>query len=87
MTSTSSLPVEVTMSAATRTPASVSRTASVTAAPARASSRAVSTPMPDEPPVTIARLSLRSIPAITSAAVEVAPNGVVMRLCVLMASR
>ena len=36
--------------------------------------------MPDAPPVTIARRPVRSMPAITSAAVEVAPNGVVMVL-------
>ena len=43
------------MSAATRSPASGSRTARVTSAPAAASARAVSTPMPEAPPVTIAR--------------------------------
>jgi hypothetical protein len=42
----------------------------VTSAPALASARAGSIPMPDEPPVTIARLPKRSMPSITSAAVE-----------------
>ena len=40
-------PVVAAMSSAVRSPASVSRTASVTSAPAPASARAVSTPMPD----------------------------------------
>jgi hypothetical protein len=70
------LPVLAAMSAAVRCPASVSRTASVTSAPALASARAVSTPIPDEPPVTIARAPQRSIPAITSAAVDSNPNRV-----------
>jgi hypothetical protein len=35
--------------------------------------------MPEEAPVTIAHLPLRSIPATTSAAVESNPKGVVMR--------
>jgi hypothetical protein len=65
-------------------PAAVSRTASVTSAPAEASARAVSTPIPDEPPVTIARWPCRSIPATTSAAVASKPNGVVMRSRVVM---
>src|SRR5690242_17133095 len=64
------------MSAATRAPAAMSRTASVTAAPALSRARAVSTPMPDAPPVTIARLQRRSTPATTSAAVDSNPNGV-----------
>jgi hypothetical protein len=78
-TRTSSLPVVSTMSAATFWPASVSRTASVTAAPALASALAVSMPMPEELPVTIARLPVRSTPATTSAALDSKPNGVVMR--------
>jgi hypothetical protein len=43
-----------------------------------ANARAVSTPMPDEAPVTIARLPDRSTPSATSAAVAVAskPKGV-----------
>jgi hypothetical protein len=73
------LPVVPVMSSAVRSPASVSRTARVTSAPALASARAVSTPMPEAPPVTTARMPVRSMPSTTSAAVEVAPNGVVMR--------
>ena len=46
-TMTASLPVLSLMSAATRSPAAVLRTASVTAAPAAASARAVSTPIPE----------------------------------------
>ena len=53
-TSTESLPVASLISVAVRSPASALRTASVTAAPALASARAVSTPIPDEAPVTIA---------------------------------
>jgi hypothetical protein len=71
------------MSAAVRLPASVLRTASVTSAPASARARAVSIPIPDEEPVTIARLPLRSIPASTSAAVDSNPNGVVIRAVVV----
>ena len=78
-------PVVAVMSAAVRSPASVSRTASVTSAPAPASARAVSTPIPDAPPVTIARFPERSIPATTSAAVESNPNGVVIRVVSAMA--
>jgi hypothetical protein len=40
--------------------------------------------MPDEAPVTIARLPERSMPAMTSAAVESNPDGVLMRLFVVM---
>jgi hypothetical protein len=69
-----------TMSSATRFPASTFRTASVTSAFARASARAVSIPMPEAAPVTIARRAVRSTPATTSAAVDCAPNGVVMRM-------
>src|SRR3954463_13108290 len=67
------------ISAATRSPYVVLRTASVTDAPAAASARAVSTPIPEEAPVTIAVLPVRSTPAMTSAAVESGPNGVVTR--------
>jgi len=59
----------------------------VTAAPARANARAVSTPIPDPAPVTIARLPVRSTPATTSAAVESNPNGVVILLLWLMDRR
>ena len=55
------------------------RTASVTDAPAAANARAVSTPIPDEAPVTIAVLPVRSTPSMTSAAVDSNPNGVVSR--------
>jgi len=65
------------MSAAVRLPASVSRTASVTSAPAPARARAVSTPMPEEPPVTIARLPTGRCPR-PLGAVESNPNLVVM---------
>src|SRR5690242_344289 len=78
-TSTASLPVLWRMSAATRSPVSVFRTANVTAAPAAASARAVSTPIPDDAPVTTARLPLRSTPAMTSAAVEEKPKGVLIK--------
>ena len=47
--------------------------------PPPASARAVSTPIPDDAPVTIAVLPVRSTPAMTSAAVDSNPNGVVMR--------
>ena len=60
-------------------PASRSRTARVTSAPAAARARAVSRPIPEAPPVTTARRPVRSTPASTSAAVELAPNGVLMR--------
>ena len=49
--------------AAVCSPASRLRTASVTVAPAPASARAVSTPMPDAAPVTMTRRPLRSMPA------------------------
>jgi len=55
-------------------------------ASALASARAVSAPRPDEPPVTIARRPDRSTPAMTSAAVDSAPNGVVMRSAMMMSS-
>src|SRR4051794_20447025 len=77
-TEIASRPVVAAISAAALAPAPVLRTASVTRAPAPASVRAVSMPMPDEAPVTIARLPVRSMPATTSAAVERNPNWVVM---------
>src|SRR4051794_3328813 len=76
-TEISSRPVVAAMSAAALAPAPVLRTASVTRAPEPASVRAVSMPMPDEAPVTIARVPARSMPAATSAAVERNPNRVV----------
>ena len=72
------------MLAALRSPASVSRTARVTSAPALANARAVSIPMPDEAPVTIARLPERSMPSITSAAVESNPKSVVIGAVMLV---
>src|SRR6201991_52961 len=78
-TVTAPLPVLSRISAATRSPASVLRTASVTAAPASASARAVSTPIPDDAPVTMARLPDRSTPARTSAAVDSKPKGVLIK--------
>jgi predicted pyridoxine 5'-phosphate oxidase superfamily flavin-nucleotide-binding protein len=57
----------------------MSRTASVTSAPAEAKARAVSVPIPEDPPVTMARFPLRSIPAMTSAAVVSAVKGVDIR--------
>src|SRR5215208_1538131 len=78
-TVTDGFPVLARMSAETRSPAAVSRTSSITAAPALASARAVSTPIPDDAPVTMARLPARSTPEMTSAAVDENPNGVVMR--------
>ena len=74
------LPVVAMMSAATGTAVSVLCTASVISAPQRASARAVSIPMPDAPPVTIARLPERTMPLATSAAVDRNPNGVVIRV-------
>jgi hypothetical protein len=78
------LPVVAMMPAAVWWPAVVLRTARVTSAPALASARAVSAPMPDEPPVAIARLPDRSMPSITSAAVESKPNGVWMRVWLML---
>src|SRR3954451_20195190 len=77
-TATSSRPVVAAMSLAVLAPASVLRTARVTWAPAPASARAVSMPIPDDAPVTMARLPVRSMPATTSAAVEEKSNGVVI---------
>ena len=51
----------------------------MTPAPVRASALAVSTPMPEDAPVTMARRPERSMPATTSAAVDWCPNGVVTR--------
>jgi len=67
------LPVVAVMSRAVCSPASVLRTASVTAAPVPASARAVSMPMPDAAPVTTMRRPVRSMPRATSAAVDSAP--------------
>jgi len=77
-------PVLPMMSSAARRPASASRTASVTSAFALAKARAVAIPMPEAPPVTIARRPLRSTPETTSAAVVCAPNAVVARWVPLM---
>ncbi len=74
------LPVLATSSSAVACPASGLRTARVTSAPAPARARAVSTPMPEAAPVTTARRPVRSTPAITSAAVDCALNGVVKRV-------
>ena len=83
-TRTWELPVPAVISAATFLPASVLRTARVTSAPPLASVRAVSTPMPEAPPVTMMRLPLRSSPAATSSAVVANPNGVVMRSIIIL---
>src|SRR5882757_8789241 len=66
------------MSSATTRAAAGRRTASVTAAPTALSAFAVSRPMPEAPPVTVARFPLRSTPSITSAAVELNPKFVVI---------
>lgn len=71
------LPVVAMTSWTVRSPAARSRTASVTSAPAPASARTVSMPMPDAPPVTTTRRPVRSTPATTSAAVDSKRNGVV----------
>src|ERR1700733_803556 len=55
---------------ATILPASTFLTAKVTSAPVRANVLAVSIPIPDDPPVTMTRVSERSIPFTTSSAVE-----------------
>ncbi len=72
------LPVEVVRSWAAAVPASVLRTARVTSAPAQASARAVSRPMPDDAPVTMARTPLRSTSRTTSSDVLMASNRVVI---------
>jgi hypothetical protein len=77
--STASLSVETRMSSATACAEAGRRTASVTAAPAALSALAVSRPMPEAPPVTMARFPLRSTPSITSAAVELNLKFVVIR--------
>src|SRR5262249_15888232 len=59
----------------------VSRAPTMTCAPAAASTRAVSGPMPDDPPVTTAVLPLRLTPAATSRAVVVGPNPVRRGFC------
>jgi hypothetical protein len=74
----SQLAVVVGMSAATREPAPVLRTARVAFTPDPASARAVPMPMVEAPPVTAARLPERSIPAATSAAVHEKPKGAAM---------
>src|SRR4029077_4362742 len=51
-----------------------SRAAPTTSAPCAASERAVSTPSPEETPVTRTRLPLRFTPDRTSSVVEVSPN-------------
>ena len=84
--STCLLPVVAVISAAVRSPASTLRTASVTSAPAPASARAVSMPIPDAPPVTMTRRPVRSMPSTTSAAVDSAVNGVVMGVLTVMMS-
>src|SRR5258707_10862543 len=66
------------MSSATTRAAAGRRTASVTAAPTALSAFAVSRPMPEAPPVTVARFPLRSTPSITSAPVELNPKFVVI---------
>jgi hypothetical protein len=68
------VPVLAPMSFAARSPASTSRTASVTSAPASASALAVSIPIPDAAPVTTTDRPVRSIPATTSDAVLENPN-------------
>ncbi len=83
-TRTCLFPVLAVMSSAARSPAARSRTARVTSAPAPARARAVSVPMPDPPPVTMTRRPVRSTPSSTSAAVDVAPNGVVMGVLMVM---
>ena len=64
------------MSAAAWTPASMSRTAMTTSARAAHKARAVSMPMPEDAPVTIARRPCRPTPRKTSAAVDSEPKGV-----------
>ena len=83
-TRTCLLPVVPVMSSAVRSPASTLRTARVTSAPAPASARAVSMPIPDAPPVTMARRPVRSMPSTTSAAVDSAVNGVVIGVLAVM---
>lgn len=79
-TRTSLLPVAATMSCAARSPAAGSRTARVTSAPTPASTRAVSKPMPEVAPVITTLRPDRSRPDTTSAAVDWAVKGVVMRV-------
>ncbi len=66
--STASLPVDLRMSSAAASALARERTGRMTRAPADASARAVSIPMPEEPPVTMAVLPFRSIPLTTSPA-------------------
>src|SRR4051812_8226831 len=81
-----SCPVVSATSAAVFSPAIWLRTAMVTSAPAPASARAVSMPMPDAPPVTTARRPVRSTPAMTSAAVDRAVNGLLIKVESVMSS-
>src|SRR6478672_5514087 len=78
--SMATLPADRRSSAATGSATSTRRTASVTVAPAPAKARAVSRPIPPAPPVTIAFRPVRSTPAMTSAAVDWNPKGVVKRV-------
>lgn len=74
-TRTLSFPVALRISVAVRSPASVLRTARVTEAPALTRARAVSAPRPEPAPVTTACLPLRSMPSMTSVAVDSSPKG------------
>src|SRR5581483_4784444 len=78
------LPVVCLIFSAVCVPASILRTASITSAPDCARARAVSTPMPLEPPVTSARFPRKCIPSMTSIAVVVAPNGVVINSAICL---
>ena len=51
----------------------------MTSAPTETSARAVSTPRPEEAPVTMARLLVRSMPSMTLAVVEFSVKGIIMR--------
>ena len=66
----------ISTSSPARVPAAVStsRAGTTTIAPASRNARTVGTPMPDAPPVTIAVFPAKSMPAMTSSAVEAAPN-------------
>src|ERR1700733_5605920 len=82
-TETAGFPVAARMSAAVRSAAARSRAATTVSAPAEARARAVSTPMPLAAPVTRARRPCRSMPAITSAAVDSKPNEEVTRVVIM----
>src|SRR3954468_22372619 len=60
-----------------------SRAVPITAAPWAAAARAVSSPSPDETPVTRTRLPERSMPASTSSVVACEPNEAVIRYSLL----